>query len=54
MNKITKRDVLGIVDYLMDGPYVDNYELYDNWKEFNVWIKKCVDWLNEEANKLEE
>ena len=53
MNKITKGDIIGIVDYLMDGPYVDNYKLYDNWDEFNVWIKTCVDWLNEEANKLE-
>ena len=53
MNKITKGDILGIVDYLMDGPYVDNYKLYDNWDEFNVWIKTCVDWLNKEANKLE-
>ena len=54
MKKITKEDILGIVDYLIDGPYVENYKLYDNWDQFNVWIKTCVDWLNKEANKLNE
>lgn len=58
MNKVTKADILGIVDYLINGdfiyksesgPYKDD-ELY----QVRRWANRCVDWLNEEANKLEE
>ena len=54
MNKINKEDILGIVDYLMSGTYLDTYQINDDDEEFNVWVKTCVNWLKQEANKLEE
>ena len=52
-NKIKKAEILGIVDYLMSGPYIGNYELYDDLHHFNLWARKCSDWLTEQANDMD-
>ena len=58
MNKVTKADILGIVDYLINGDFIYKSESgpYKDDEVYKVrsWANKCVDWLNEEANKLEE
>ena len=58
MNKVTKADILGIVDCIINGDFIYKSELgpYKNDELYQVrsWANRCVDWLNEEANKLEE
>lgn len=54
MKKITKADILGIVDYLMGNTYVDTFQINKDDDEFNIWLKTCVNWLKQEANKLEK
>jgi hypothetical protein len=47
-----------IVDYLINGDFIYKSELgpYNDDDLYKVrrWANRCVDWLNEEANKLEE
>ena len=58
MNKVTKADILGIVDYIINGDFIYKSELSpykdDELYQVRSWANRCVDWLNEEANKLEE
>ena len=58
MNKVTKADILGIVDYIINGDFIYKSELgpYKDDELYQVcrWANRCVDWLNQEANKLEE
>jgi hypothetical protein len=58
MSEINKADILGIVDYLINGDFIYKSELgpYNDDELYKVrrWANRCVDWLNEEANKLEE
>lgn len=57
--EITKGDVLGIIDYLLDGlgDYIKNSggRPYDDDEILNIgtWALRCTIWLNQKIKEME-
>jgi hypothetical protein len=57
--EITKGDVFGIIDYLIDGlgDYIENSggRPYDDDEILNIrtWVLRCTIWLNEKIKEME-
>ena len=56
--KITKGDILGIIDYLQDGffNHIDNQpgRPYDDDEiiEVREWMERCCAWLNQQIKAM--
>lgn len=58
MRTATKSDLLGLVDYLQDSTYAlegaDWTDYNGELSDIKEWVQRCVVWLYQEANKMNE